>query len=287
VPTSCNSWWWYYRSKLYTPIAKYFDWDVSEISAGHVRDLPGIWSRFAENRRRDRALMLTSNGRHSLTDSRRLLAACYALGGNFIVPWDQYVHYNAKRGQKRKPRVFLKPAEIADLYGFVRAVPQYLDGCEPAVLRMPDGKVEAPEVKSAGGLLTLTAADGKTPPPAAMLRVRPGEPNAPAVLHLFTFGKKGRPTEARVSLKMDRLFPGKAIQVTLLRPAAYDAAVHAKVRQAAEKLRGDARRGPQQAEAFAPLVRRQTLEAKLADGALRFTVPALHPWGVLVIRPAK
>ena len=94
-------------------------------------DSPGFVAGAADSARRERkALCFTGGSNLSLHQNRRAIAACYANGLRFLVPWDQFTG-------KDKPRYFAKPEELADLYGFVRANAMLLDGYEHAGAMWP------------------------------------------------------------------------------------------------------------------------------------------------------
>jgi len=64
-------------------------------------------------------------------DNRVAIATLYALGGNPIVPWDIYVG-NDSAGKAM--RMFGKPEEFGDLYGFVRHAPGLFNDREHAAV---------------------------------------------------------------------------------------------------------------------------------------------------------
>ena len=93
----------------------------------------------------------------------------------FIVPWDQF-------GGVNKPRVFNRPEDLADLYGFVRANASWLDGYEDAAAvgyRLADPRwVDGPP-------LNVEGSDRLS----AFVRAKPGESAASVVIHLVDWGE--------------------------------------------------------------------------------------------------
>jgi len=83
----------------------------------------------------------------------------------------------------------------------------------------------------------------------AFVRARPGQPDAPAIIHLVNWSKTARPKLA-VTLDPDRFFPGRGLKLSLLRPG----------------------REPE----------------ILSDGRqARVEVPSPEPWQMLVVEPAS
>jgi hypothetical protein len=114
----------------YSALTKNFDFGMTEF---FKRDLtPAYFVAAAhEARKHGKALALTGgDGQMNTRDIRRAIAGCYANGLNYIVPWDQFTGI-------KSPRLFAKPEDLADLYGFVRACGPYLDGYEEAAVRLP------------------------------------------------------------------------------------------------------------------------------------------------------
>ena len=157
------------------------------------------------------------------------------------------------------PRIFIAPEKFADLTGFVRANADILDGYEEAAVGgydLQDTRFgdEAP-VRIEGG-------SGKL---SAFLRAKPGDANAPVVIHLVE-REQGAPTTLR--LPTARFFGTNAIKVTLRVPLPYDAALHAK----AEKDKN-----------YRSLIRETTLTTTTEGAWTLVSVPALNPWGILVV----
>ncbi len=120
---------------------------------------------------------------------------------------------------------------------------------------------------------------------AAYARAIPKDENAPVVIHLVEWS---RPAPSDVLLKTPWFFNNRKLAVSLLTPVAYDKTVHdAAEKKAEQMIKPGERSGPQQAQAYAPLVKAVELTTRIEGNITRVTVPALNPWGILVITPAK
>ncbi len=168
--------------------------------------------------------------------TRRAIAACYALGGHVIVPWDVYTGSNT-------PRYYGRPEDYADLYAFVRQYSDCFDGYEEAYFARP-GPAET-SVSAAANVppCLLEEAEGLT----VVVRAKPGDATASVVIHLIDGRDEPRPF--RIRLAHARFFDSPALQVRLLRPG--------KV--------------PQELA-----VRQDAVWSAVQ-------VPALQPWGLLVV----
>lgn len=223
--------------------------------------LPGpgkCWAASKEHRAVHSAVLLHPNKRMSTTRHRILIAHGYAVGAHVITPWDQYIH-----GGDRK-RLFADPADFADLYGFVRSLGQdgYLDGYEDTAV----GGYELKETRYGDAPpITISGGSGKL---SAFARAKPGQADAPVVIHLVESGE-GKP--AKLHVQRSALFGERNVVCQFLAPSAYDADAH----QAAATS-GD----------YKALRRVATLEPVTEDGVVAVEVPALMPWGTLVISPA-
>ena len=111
------------------PVNVLFDFGMAEF---YRKDLMPVLIRDAarDAGRRGKALVYTGGGHLKTEEIRLAIAGCYANGINYIVPWDQFTGI-------KKPRLFGKPEDFADLYGFVRATSESLDGYEAAADHIP------------------------------------------------------------------------------------------------------------------------------------------------------
>ena len=247
---------------------RHFAYGMSEINAGNLRP-DFLWELARDTHAKGRAMVLTGDYEIGVARMRRGIATAYANAMVFIVPWDQF-------GGVNSPRIFMKPADLADLYGFVRGISPYLEGYEDAAAAGPgisDSRWPDP------GPVSIPDRSGEV---SAFVRARPGQADAPVVIHLIDGADRPRPFPVRLDR---RAFPGHGrLNVTLLTPASYDGAKHAGVWEAANRLRSPGGlTGPDQAPAYSPLVTRTPVEA-FADGdTVRLDIPALSPWGVLVV----
>jgi hypothetical protein len=156
------------------------------------------------------------------------------------------------------PRYFGEPEEYADLYGFARASAAYLDGYEDAAFLMP----ETPDERFP---LAPLAVAGGSEHVNLLVRAVPGKPDAPVVIHCLEMGDTPEPF--RLRFNPARFFGDRPVTITLLAPSPYDQATHERAEQTKD---------------FAALcVRKQ-----LATGTVtEIEVPAMRPWGLLVIAP--
>ena len=155
-------------------VTKLFDFGMAEIGPQQVR--PDFFLHASrDSRRRGKAMVFTAYRDLGVPRYRLSIATCYATGMNFIVPWDQFAGVN-------KPRVFSRPQDLADLYGFVRANARYLDGYEDVAAR--GYKLEDPSWVKAPAL-GIEGNDKVT----AFVRAKPGDDKAPVVVHLIDWGK--------------------------------------------------------------------------------------------------
>ncbi len=251
---------------------RHFAYGMSEINAGNLR--PVFLRELAgDTHAKGRAMVLTGHSAIGVSQMRFGIATAYANAMVFIVPWDQY-------GGVNKPRIFMEPGDLSDLYAFVRGISPYLEGYEDAAAAGPgitDSRWSNP------GPVSITDRAGEV---SAFVRARPAEAKASVVIHLIDGADQPRPFVVRLDR---RAFPGHGpLDIRLLTPAPYNAAKHAEVWEAANRLRGPGRlAGPEQAPAYAPLVTRTPLKAVVDGDTVTLSLPALSPWGVLVVGTAE
>jgi hypothetical protein len=189
-----------------------------------------------------------------IPQTRRVIAMAYACGGHVIVPYDVW--------HGDRPRIFGTPEEYGDLYGFVRAIAVHLDGHEDAAI-FSGGRIR----EARYGTHKPVEIDAKKV--YAMTRGQPGKPDASAVVHLVDW--RASPEPFRVKLRPELFHASGQLELSLLVPPKYDAATHAK---AAES--GD----------FSALRKELPTTTSRQSGWLIAEIPALDPWGVLVVSPA-
>lgn len=227
-----------------------FDYGIEELD--HTTPY-GFYHAMRDAERRGKALMYTFRST-SVPETRRTIALSYACGSHIIVPWDVYMPGPGA------PRYFGKPEDYADLYGLVRHCAAYLDGYEDAAFVLPeladDRQRQAP-LGIVGGSEDLNL----------FVRAVPGKPDAPVVIHCLDMADTPKPFH--LCLDPARLFGQGPFTVDLLVPASYDRNAH----QLAEQTKD-----------FGPLVVRK----RLAAGRItECDVPAVSPWGLVVIAPAE
>ncbi len=183
--------------------------------------------------------------------TRRFIAICYALGSQMIVPWDVFLPSGGRR-------YYGKPEEYADLYGFVRANAEYLDGYQEAAVSGPGLRENR-----YGDSRPLRIDPGHDA--YGVVRVLPGRPDAPVVIHLVDYSDE--PAPFTVILDPLRLFGNRPMKLRLLVPPDYVRSVH----EAAENTQD-----------FASLSKCLALPG----GCMTMVrIPTLKPWGMLVLEP--
>lgn len=251
VPMSCNLAW---NNSMFggagEPVASLFDFGMAEMGRDKVKP-DFLWNASRNARERERAMVYTSFQNLGVDNYRLMIAGCYATGMHFMVPWDQF-------GGVNKPRVFSRPEDMADLYGFVRANAALLDGYEDAAAvgyRLMDPRCSTTPVLSLEGAERV----------GAFVRARPGDATAPVVVHLIEWGKPGA---FKVRLHARDFFKDGDLAVALHTPAPYDRQMH----ENAEISRQ-----------YTSLSCSSILQTAADDGWLTVEIPALKPWGMLVV----
>ncbi|MBU0611432.1 MAG: chitobiase/beta-hexosaminidase C-terminal domain-containing protein [Armatimonadetes bacterium] len=188
--------------------------------------------------------------------TRQTIGTCYALGMHIEAPWDTYLPIV----NESPARYFGKPEECADLFALVRACPELLDDYEEAAVT--GGELAEGLWMPATRPVTVWSPHDEV---YAFTRALPGKPEAPIVVHLVDWSNDPKPCS--VALNPRVLFAGKPLKIELITPRPYEKGAHDTAADS-----GD----------FSPLVQRVTL----ASGPVTTCeVPALQPWGLLVITP--
>ena len=252
-------------------VTGHFGFGVSEVRAKsiHARFL---WESARDARRRGKTIVYTGGHDLGIPRTRLAIAGCYAVGLTFIVPWDQF-------GGVGKKRIFAKPEDLADLYGFIRAVAPLLDGYEgaAAVHSGRDGNTaEAAPVRISGGSGEVTA----------VVRVKPGSQVAPVAVHLIDWAAK--PERFEVHLDTKRFFGGEGLEVRMLSPVSYESGSHAAAEKAAAAMvKPGQMAGIRQATAYAAFRRASMPRTTVRDGWTSVKIPPIRPWGLLEITPTR
>ena len=189
----------------------------------------------------------------SVEHNRRSLAVFTANGVTMMMPWDVFMPGGA-------PRYFGTAAGYADLSGFIRAMARYLDGYEDAAVAGPGLR----ETRYGAGVpMELDGGSGQT---FAFARALPRQAEAPAAIHLVEWSADAKPMTLR--LRTENFTARGALNVKLMVPPPYDAAIH---RDAQERLD------------FTALAVEAPVDVSVAGGVTVVKLPALHPWGILVV----
>ena len=228
-----------------------FDYGIEELDQATPY---GFYHATRDARRRGKALMYTLRST-SVAETRRGIALSYACGSQIIVPWDVYMPGPGA------PRVYFgRPEDYADLYGMVRhcaRLSRRLRGCGLRNARVGRWPLRA----GAAGRR------GRIGGPEPVCPRAPGKADAAVVIHCLDRADMPRPF--RLCLDPARLFGQRPLTVDLIVPASYDREAH---------------RLAEQTKNFAPPVVRR----RLAAGRVTVCdVPAVSPWGLLVIAPAE
>ncbi len=184
--------------------------------------------------------------------TRCIISTAYACGGHIIVPYDVY--------HEDHPRIFGKPKEYADLYGFVRANADFLDGYENAAVAGKGLKEERYDKE-----LPITV---ETEGVYAFARARPGEPDAPVVIHVVDWKDVAQPIV--LTLRTTCLFGDKPILAKLLVPTPYDRDIHDRA---------------EEHDDFSLLSKKKEVQVETQEDYIKISVPSLYPWGIIVLSP--
>ena len=203
---------------------------------------------------------------------RKVIATTTAGGGSPRVPVDVFDQFP---DGSSAPRYFGLPSEYADMYGFIRGIPEYLDGFEDAAVYIKNFednryKNNFPfEIKD-----TLRNI-------VAIARCIPGNPESPVAIHLVDWDSNG---EFTIRLRDDFFFPGQKLEARLLTPSIYDEKKNMEAEANAIKLLSPGeRRGPAQASAYKGLVESMQLVVKRTGTWIEINIPVLNPWGILIV----
>ena len=252
VPMSCNLAW---NGSVFggkgEPVTMLFDFGMAEMGLNKVK--PDFLLRASRDaRRRGKAMVYTSHQNLGIPAYRLAIAGCYATGMHFMVPWDQF-------GGVNKPRVFSRPKELADLYGFVRANTLFLDGYEDAAAvgyRLKDSRWEKNLILSVEGADRVSA----------FIRAKPDDRDAPIVVHLIEWGEE--PSPFRLVLHPRAFFETGNLSVALRVPVEFNGPLHEQAETSKQ---------------YFPLAREIALQTATEDEVTTVMIPALKPWGMLIV----
>lgn len=254
VPVSFNN-----SGAEFDAIHQMADWWIGELSATHATP-EYLHNLAARVRAEKRAQTLTMPLKPSPEETpgwmrliRQSMATIYAVGMHMEMPWDTYLPAPSA------PRYFGKPKDYADLSGFIRANAALFDGyCSASAV---GGLLETPE-RQRSGPAQVWAEGGMV---YAFARAKPRDRAAPVVMHLVDW--RDTPSGFTVTLDPARFFGGRPMRARLLTPPPYVEAAHASASRT-----GD--------------YRHLSTSVVLATGRFAsLQIPALNPWGLLVLEP--
>ncbi|MBI5915475.1 MAG: hypothetical protein HY842_08865 [Bacteroidetes bacterium] len=250
VPFSCNN---FEGDWELSPYGE-FDFGVAEIPERRANP-EYLYAAIREARRNEKAQVFTfANDRDWLV--QKMIAATYACGGNMLVPWDVWQGGG-------KDRYFGKPEQFAPLYGFVGAVAPWLDGYEDAFYATSQDDVRFIEDRN----LPVSFEEYRRQI-HAFVRAKPGDADAPVVVHLIDWHVLMEPFGIR--LNEGRFFKKGIASVELLTPVPFD-----KTQHEAAEASGD----------FSALFASQTIDFQRDGKLLHLKIPKLEQhWGLLILR---
>ena len=242
-----------------TPVHRVFDYHIGELNWAQAQP-ETLWNAARRVRGTGKGQSTTMPLRRDTVETpewirrtRQTIATNYALGMHIEAPWDTYLPVVSDR----PPRYFGRAEDYADLFALVRACSPLLDSYEEAAVTgglLADSRGTVPVRLFAAGRRIY-----------AFTRTRPGMPEAPIVTHLIDWTSSPQPFT--ISLDPAVLFSGRPVAISLIVPKPYEAEAHATAFETRD---------------YAPLVH----ERVLARGKVTtVSIPALSPWGMLVIRP--
>jgi hypothetical protein len=206
---------------------------------------------------------------------RSVIGFSYAMGAWMAAPYDLF------RGADL-PRYFGEPCDYADLYGFIRANAELLDGYERAAYA---GAWLADE--RAGNVLLIEGGSGGA---YAFARTRPGDPDAPIVIHLVDWGrelefvpgrfrdqsgfnqssyKRGPKEPFTLKIRRENCYGDRAFAAHLLTPPAYDETAHSRA---------------EEADDYSALSESRPVSSTSDREYAAFAIPRLDPYAILVLR---
>lgn len=245
-----------------TAIHRVFDSYIGELNWAYAQPEP-LWD--AARRARDlgkgqsTTMPLRRDGTETeewIRRTRQTIATNYALGMHIEAPWDTYLPIVTERPS----RYFGRGEDYADLFALVRASGKLLDGYEEAAVS--GGFLEDERWTAETAPVTVFAAGRRV---YCFTRALPGKPADPVVAHLVDWTDDPRPFA--VALNPGVLFALRPLRVSLVAPKPYERQAHSVAFDTRD---------------YSQLV----TETVLAEGKVSTVdVPALTPWGLLVIRP--
>jgi hypothetical protein len=256
IPFSCNT----SSNVVWRGYSKWADYGMAETRMENISAIK-IWRWLcAPNQEQDKGQLLSPPRYDTLTPpenivpfTRSCIATTYAMGGLMIVPWDVWQKNDGGS------RYFGKAAEYADIYGFVRAIPELFDGYEAVFCRGGGIPTSTYEFKRSP-IVLQGGHDGVV----AVVRTKPKSETDPVVIHLIDWNE-GDPF--RLIIDQNQFFHGSNIVIDLLSPLEYDMELHESVVASSD---------------YGRLVETRRLKQEIhPDGKLRLQIPSLRPWGIV------
>ncbi|MBT8044392.1 MAG: hypothetical protein KJO79_05520, partial [Verrucomicrobiae bacterium] len=175
---------------------------------------PGqLWQAARAHRAEKSAFLMQPNRPRTVDQQRAMIALGYAVGAHLIAPWDAYIH-----GGKR---LFSEPKDYADLYGFARAL-----GQAGLLKEYEDAAVGGFDLKEDRyGSLAPIAIRGGSGKLSAFGRAKPGDPDAPLVIHLVD-SAAGKAATLELIRDCASQLGADSLKCELLTPPAYHQATH-------------------------------------------------------------
>ncbi len=249
VPLSCNN----YRASWTRFPYDLFDFGMAELPQKDAHPSL-IHEKLTKTRRRHKAQIFVFVS-ENLSLTRRVIASAYAMGGHVMVPWDVYL----KSLPTGSVRFFASPNDVADLYGFVRATARFLDFYEEVSVHgagIPSEGMDPYAVSSSSDSMLLS------------VRARAGDPGQPIVIHLVDWRHTPQPSTLSLPASWD--LSADTWTADVYTPVPYDSASHRQINRTRE---------------FEHLANRRQLDIEIQDDQPTLSLPALNPWGLVVMTP--
>lgn len=231
-----------------------FDFAVGELSHYDPPSPVSLWKKALAITRMNKAQVFTLRSADP-DENRKILCLAYCLGMNFVAPWDVWLHGS--------DRLYGEPQDYSHLFAFVRDNARWLDGYEYAASTgqgiRDDWYGDRPPVTLSGNEAAY-----------AFVRAAPGGGDRPVVVHLFDWGQLAKPF--RVTLDNARFFPGRRLSCRLLMPLRQGTEAHALAEETKD---------------FSKFTLAADLPCGVGERQTAFDIPALAPWALLIISPAR
>jgi hypothetical protein len=251
----------------YFQTAQHFDFWLSEVA--HDRHTPEwFWQLKKNSGKYIKKTTITSSKHYSKLEFRRIIAGSYAVGLNYIVPWDMYLIKPPAKG-----RLYTAKEDFADLYGYIRGLSATLDGYEDAYAAskvvVSTDAINDPRLAGSYSNIPPVKIESDHEKLYAFVRAKPGDMKAPVAIHIVDWSMA--PQSSTVTVDRSRYFPNKQLNIQWFTPKSYNATLH----ETAETTKN-----------YSLLVASvsPTFSWNGRDTVKIFLPPAT-PWGTLVVQP--